>query len=120
MKEEDTINTRLAAFLEKTGQSKFALSKKLGVSASAVGYLVGSSERTSKPSADMLEKLVTACPELNLNWLVAGQGPMLRDTEAAKETQCWALLEAETARRQQLQLDYDDLLSRFQQTQAGK
>ncbi|QNE40899.1 hypothetical protein F1C16_15670 [Hymenobacter sp. NBH84] len=110
----------MATFLEQTGQSKFSLSKKLGVSPSAIGYLVGSSERTSKPSADMLEKLVVACPELNLNWLVAGQGLMLQAAGEAKETQCWALLEAETARRQQLQTDYDDLLLRFQQTQAGK
>jgi transcriptional regulator with XRE-family HTH domain len=110
---KETINSRFSAFMEYMGLSKFTLSKEVGASPAAIGYIVG--ERQSKPSAEMLEKLAHTYPSLNLNWLVAGVGPMLLEPSAPNSAECWALLQTEQARRQQLQADYDSLLLRFQE-----
>jgi transcriptional regulator with XRE-family HTH domain len=71
-----TFNARLAVFLAHVGLTSHGLSKRVGVTPSMIGSLTGA--RQGKPSYELLEKLAAAFPELSLEWLVRGEGMMLR------------------------------------------
>lgn len=75
MQDKQTIKTRLAQFLQYLGigQAKFA--SIVGVSKGFANN-VGDSIR-----ADNLEKIANCYPELNLTWLLTGEGEMLKNTE---------------------------------------
>lgn len=77
MQQSSTIKSRLALFLKYLGigQAKFA--SIIGVSKGFANN-VGDSIRTDK-----LDKIKEHYPELNITWLLTGEGKMLKTTEAS-------------------------------------
>ncbi|MGM9791496.1 MAG: helix-turn-helix domain-containing protein [Candidatus Cryptobacteroides sp.] len=69
------MNTRLEQFLaaENITQSQFA--DTLGVASSSISHLLGG---RNKPSYDFIESLARCYPELNLEWLITGNGTMYK------------------------------------------
>lgn len=50
-----------------------------------VGMASGSLCKPSNPTSTMLEKLKSAYPRLDMNWLITGEGPMLLPDKAASK-----------------------------------
>ncbi|MBX0293146.1 hypothetical protein K3G63_22060 [Hymenobacter sp. HSC-4F20] len=84
---QSTINQRIQHLidnLEKGSQASFA--RKIDVRTGTVGDILG--KRQSKPGYDVLSKIVSSYPELRAEWLLTGDGDMLkRDPAVAYEMQ---------------------------------
>ena len=98
-----TVNTRLAAFIDSLGITNNAFSKRVGVVPSMIGNITGG--RQGKPSYELLEKIAMTHPTLNIEWLVRGEGQMLRGE--AGETDCQKQLKALTGKYADLEEDYE-------------
>lgn len=87
MSERDTsVNQRIKFLIDdyqKCSQKAFA--EKIGISQSAVSALF--SQRENRPGLEMLQKIAIAYPELNLSWLLIGEGPMLQVEAATAQKQ---------------------------------
>lgn len=76
---ETTINQRLNFLLNALGMKAGPFSRALGVSETTVRNYV---DRTSKPSSEILEKIVNTFKQVNLIWLVTGEGePFLQEAQ---------------------------------------
>ena len=76
------INERLQSIVDELfdgNKAKFAKSIEIAPT-SISNYL--SSKRQSKPSADMLEKIINVVDNLSAEWLLTGEGNMLTDTSS--------------------------------------
>lgn len=76
MREElDSIKERLVTFIEYKGVTKNAFEVKCGLSkryVSNIGKTIG---------ADVLEKVTATYPELNTEWLLSGNGKMIKSSQ---------------------------------------
>lgn len=72
-----TISQRLRLFLDEInlGQQEFA--NAIGVSKQVVSNAVNG--RTKFPKSDFLIQVIRAYPQLNIYWLLLGEGEMLSD-----------------------------------------
>lgn len=76
-----TINERLAALPEVLGyDSPAALAKAAGLDPNTLRKAM---QGPSKPSYDTLEALLTRFPKLNSDWLLTGNGEMIREGASA-------------------------------------
>lgn len=76
-----SVNQRIKFLIddyEKCSQKYFA--EKINVSPSAISSLF--SKRENKPGLEMLQKIAIAYPEVGLDWLLIGRGPMLKNEKA--------------------------------------
>jgi transcriptional regulator with XRE-family HTH domain len=74
--EEQTVNQRLERLVEHFFQgNKSAFAKAIGVSSQGLGEILGG--RQSAPSFSLLQKLFSAYPQVRMQWLILGEGPML-------------------------------------------
>lgn len=65
-------------------KAKFA--KAIGIAPTSISnYLSG--KRQSTPSAEMLEKILNVVENLSAEWLLAGKGPMLKDSPSKEVRQ---------------------------------
>lgn len=74
---QSTINQRIQHLidnLEKGSQASFA--RKIDVRTGTVGDILG--KRQTKPGYEILAKIVAAYPELRADWLLGGEGDMLK------------------------------------------
>lgn len=71
MKEILTQKDRIIQFLEKKGISKNKFYTQTGVSN-------GTLDKKSGITGDTISKIYTAYPDINLDWLIAGEGEMFR------------------------------------------
>ena len=69
------MNKRLLQFLTSSGISQAALADTLGVARAGVSHIISG---RNKPGFDFIESLSLHYPELNIEWLITGRGPMLR------------------------------------------
>jgi len=76
-----TIGQRLALLIESENLNNLSFAKRVGVSPTSIGYITG--ERQSKPGFELIEKIATAFPQLDIDWLVRGYGEMRKGTDAS-------------------------------------
>lgn len=78
-----TISQRFKDFLDVKNLTPTDIERITGYSrVSATNIRDG---RTSLPKVDFIEALMRYFPDLNIRWLVLGEGEMLNKVEAAKE-----------------------------------
>ena len=70
---ESSIQERMKQLVDDIG-TKNSFSKAIGVNPSVVGNIVG--RRLSKPSFEVIEKIMQKFPDVNLEWLILGKGTM--------------------------------------------
>ena len=73
---------RLQQFLKAYGLTSSELAQKLGVQKSSISHLLSG---RNKPSFDFLSKFARTFPEINLRWLLTGEGDMHYPTPAVNE-----------------------------------
>lgn len=77
------IKERVLLFAEYKGIKPSVLEKQLGISRSYF-YNIKSI------SAEVLSKIVTTYPEVSADWLLTGQGEMLRQPSEPTEPSAWS------------------------------
>jgi len=70
------IIDRLAVFIEKNGISKNQFDINIGASNGYIGKLIS---KKGSIGGDVIEKIFSAYPKLNANWLILGKGNMYND-----------------------------------------
>lgn len=74
------INERVNRLIKEISKgNKRSFSMKIGVSATVVENIVG--KRGSKPSFDILEKIILSIENINSDWLMTGRGSMFREEQ---------------------------------------
>lgn len=74
------INERVNRLIKEISKgNKRSFSMKIGVSATVVENIVG--KRGSKPSFDILEKIILSIENINSDWLMTGRGSMFHDEQ---------------------------------------
>jgi len=74
--ENGSVSERIAHMVEHFHKgNKSAFAKAVGISNQSLGEIVGA--RQSAPSFAALQKMLTAFPEVRMEWLVMGKGEML-------------------------------------------
>ena len=67
------MNIRFKLWLDSEKLNANSLSKLVDLNRSSISHIVNG---RNKPSIDMLEKILSIYPNLNLNWLITGFGTM--------------------------------------------
>lgn len=78
----DEFKNRLLQFLESLGLSQRAFEESCGITQGTIPSI-----KVKGPSVDVLMKISNTYPDLNLNWLIAGRGPMLIQDQPAPSPQ---------------------------------
>lgn len=76
------IKERVLLFAEYKGIKPSVLEKQLGISRSYFHNI-------KSISAEILSKIVTSFPEVSADWLLTGQGEMLRQPEQPSQPSAW-------------------------------
>lgn len=72
---ENTVNSRIMQVINEYGFNKNSFSRHIGLdNNTTVGGIVAGKQ--NKPSWSVLQKIITAFPDLSVNWLVSGKGEM--------------------------------------------
>lgn len=69
-----TINERIELIIKELGLNNNSFAKKLNVSRTVTFNITGG--RNTKPSYDLLEKILFAFDNINAEWLLRGNGEM--------------------------------------------
>ena len=67
------MHTRLKNWMESEGLKSSQLADNIGVNRATISHILSG---RNKPSIDFLQKLLSAYPNLNANWLITGIGYM--------------------------------------------
>lgn len=79
---DETVNKRISLLIhELTGGRQTMFANKLGVAQSTINSIVGS--RQTKPGFDLIDKLKAVYPQVNIEWLVTGEGEMFLSNKPA-------------------------------------
>ena len=76
------MNKRFKLWLESQNLNANSLSKLVDLNRSSISHIVNGRNR---PSVDMLEKILSIYPNLNLNWLISGFGSMNIDQNTSEK-----------------------------------
>jgi hypothetical protein len=83
METQASVHERLNMLIEHFAKgNKTAFAKEVGTLPSVIASIVGG--RMSKPSFELLEKIMLRYPDINGGWLLAGRGPMTIPTPPAR------------------------------------
>ena len=70
------MHQRLKNWMESEGLKSSSLADTIGVNRATISHILSG---RNKPSIDFLEKLLSAYPNINANWLISGIGYMHSD-----------------------------------------
>lgn len=73
---EDSVNQRIKSVIEYYSLTQKKFAESIGVAQTTVSSFF---KRGSKPSYDILESIKNAFPEISADWLLSGEGEMLRE-----------------------------------------
>jgi len=72
------INKRIKDYIDNLGKNPNSYAMELKISATVIYNTIGG--RLTKPSFDLLQKMLTYDIRLNADWLIMGRGSMLNPT----------------------------------------
>jgi len=89
---ETTVGQRITLLINHyCGGSEKRFAESLGVSPAVINNYTNGKQQ-SKPSFDMLHKICTTYPQVQIEWLISGQGEMLKQALAEKDTSAHATM----------------------------
>ena len=69
---------RIKIWIESKGLKSSSFADKIGVNRATISHILSG---RNKPSIDFLQKMIFSFPDLNLNWIVSGEGFMCISNE---------------------------------------
>jgi len=83
---EDTVNERMKRLIfEVTGGRQTMFAEKIGVAQSTINSIVG--KRQTKPGYEILNRIRFEYPNINIDWLLTGEGEMFLSNKPADQGQ---------------------------------
>ncbi|GAB2798583.1 hypothetical protein GCM10027275_50160 [Rhabdobacter roseus] len=76
------FSERLKLFIDYTGRSINSFEISIGVSKGAIFKPIANKKTIG---VEMLDKIISKYPELNIEWLISGQGEMLKGVQASQD-----------------------------------
>lgn len=73
------MKDRILQIMQKEGLSNVEFAEKLGISTSSLSHIFSG---RNKPSLEVVMRIHKACPYINLNWLLYGDGEMEETTSS--------------------------------------
>jgi hypothetical protein len=74
---ESTVNKRIKILVDQLAEgNKSSFARSIGISNQSLGEIIGG--RQSAPSFAALQKIFISFPQVRMEWLILGSGPMLR------------------------------------------
>lgn len=104
------IQDRIAYLIESLGTNMNAFAKRLDVSNTLIMNIC--KRRRSKPSFDVLEKILNEFPDLNARWLMTGKGAMYENSESEST-------DTKTKREQELEIQVNKLIDTVHHLSKG-
>lgn len=83
MDSQETVGQRFVQLITHLGISKNAFAASLGKTATVIQHLV---DERNKPGFDLLNKVFEVYPNVSIDWMMKGIGPMLNAGEARQES----------------------------------
>ena len=74
------MKDRIRQLMDYEGLNAAQFSKKVNINTSVLSHLLGG---RNLPSYDIVQKIVAACPDMNIEWFITGRGPMIKPTSDA-------------------------------------
>lgn len=71
------MNNRIAQILKYLSLSSSSFAAEIGVQRSSISHVLSG---RNKPSLEFIQKIVTAYPEINIDWLITGNGTIDNST----------------------------------------
>jgi transcriptional regulator with XRE-family HTH domain len=87
-----TVNERIKKAMEFYGINKNQLAVAVNVSPTVIGNIVGG--RLSSPSFELLEKFLLKFDKISAEWIIHGNGDMLKREQSTKEHQLMEVRES--------------------------
>jgi transcriptional regulator with XRE-family HTH domain len=133
---DNNISSRIEALANQMGLTKPQFAKQAGISITAIHNILGN--RQSKPSFEMLYKIGEAYPQVSLDWLIRGVGPMYKqdggllpvgrpesytspmEVVAPPDEAFWNLLRREEEQYEKLREDYNFLKAELRKARLDK
>jgi len=72
------MHNRIKIWIESKGLKSSSFADKIGVNRATISHILSG---RNKPSIDFLQKMISSFPDLNLNWIVSGEGFMNTSNE---------------------------------------
>lgn len=126
---ENTVGDRIRELAQAKGFNMSAFSQHSRISASAISAITAGK---SNPSYEMIGKIAGSFPDVSMEWLLFGHGPMLKrpalslvETMATGfdqpqaltgESACWEMLKREEEQHKLLKKDYAEVKALLRQT----
>ncbi len=80
----DSLNERISKIIEYSGYSASEFAETVDVQRSSISHITAG---RNKPSLDFLVKVKDRFPELQWDWIIKGEGEMLRELETAETSE---------------------------------
>lgn len=78
------MHDRIKIWIESKGLKSSSFADKIGVNRATISHILSG---RNKPSIDFLHKMISTFPDLNLNWIVSGEGFMYKSDETKEIVQ---------------------------------
>lgn len=78
------MHDRIKIWIECKGLKSSSFADKIGVNRATISHILSG---RNKPSIDFLHKMISTFPDLNLNWIVSGEGFMYKSDETKEIVQ---------------------------------
>ncbi|BDD04435.1 helix-turn-helix transcriptional regulator [Aureibacter tunicatorum] len=75
----DSINERLEFLLQELRYNRSEFARKVGVSIQTIHNILG--EKKTKPTFEVINKILKNIPDINSDWLILGAGEMYRGVD---------------------------------------
>ena len=72
------MNRRIQKWMQEKGLNSSGFADHIGVNRATISHILSG---RNKPSIDFLEKMIKAFPDMNLNWVLSGEGFMYKSKE---------------------------------------
>ena len=69
------MHDRIKIWIESKGLKSSNFADRIGVNRATISHILSG---RNKPSIDFLHKMISSFPDLNLNWIVSGEGFMYK------------------------------------------
>ncbi|MAO71099.1 MAG: transcriptional regulator [Flavobacteriales bacterium] len=78
------MHDRIKIWIESKSLKSSSFADKIGVNRATISHILSG---RNKPSIDFLHKMISSFPDLNLNWIVSGEGFMYISDEGKESIQ---------------------------------
>ncbi len=76
------INLRINQLIDKLGYNKSSFAAKIGVSQPIITHITTG---RNNPGLEVIQKILTNCPEVNPEWLILDRGEMILNNQLKKK-----------------------------------